>query len=60
VHGTCDITIGFFPNLVGSVVGTIEIVTNAAESPHDVQVSGVGCAIPSLSRARSGQPICGQ
>jgi Right handed beta helix region len=59
VHGTCDISISFFPNIVGAVVGTIEIATNAAGSPHEVQVSGVGCAIPSVARFRAGTPLCG-
>ena len=59
VHGTCDISISFFPYIVGAVVGTIEIATNAAGSPHEVQVSGVGCAIPSVARFRAGTPLCG-
>jgi hypothetical protein len=58
-RATCDITIGFFPSTVGAQVGVVEISTNAAGSPHDVQVSGVGCAIPSISRSRAGKPLCG-
>ncbi len=59
VRGTCEINVGFFPSIVGPQSGVIEISTNAAGSPHDVQVSGVGCAIPSISRSRAGQPVCG-
>jgi hypothetical protein len=59
VHGTCEISVGFFPNVVGSAAGTIEIRTNAAGSPHNVQASGIGCAIPTVARFRAGIPLCG-
>ena len=59
-RATCDITVGFFPSTIGAQSGIVEIATNAAGSPHDVQVSGVGCAIPSVSRSRAGTPLCGQ
>jgi YVTN family beta-propeller protein len=60
VASTCMLNVSFFPRMIGASLGSVEIRTNAFGSPHDVQVSGVGCALPSRARARSGQPLCGR
>ncbi|MEP7069258.1 MAG: choice-of-anchor D domain-containing protein, partial [Usitatibacter sp.] len=59
VGATCTLNVSFFPRMLGGSVGGIEIRTNAFGSPHGVQLSGVGCTIPSFARARSAQPLCG-
>ena len=59
VASTCTLNVSFFPRMTGGRAGGVEIRTNALGSPHEVQVSGVGCAFPSLARARSGGLLCG-
>ncbi len=59
VGATCSLNVSFFPRVTGGRGGAVHIFTNAFGSPHEVQLSGVGCAMPSLARARSGQPLCG-
>jgi hypothetical protein len=59
VGASCSIDVSFYPRRTGAQLGTLEIRTNAAGSPHGVQLSGTGCAVPSLARARSGQLLCG-
>ncbi len=59
VGSSCTVNVSFFPRMTGGATGGVEIRTNATGSPHQVQASGVGCALPSLARARAGSPLCG-
>jgi hypothetical protein len=59
VGASCAVDVAFLPRRTGAQVGTLEIRTNAAGSPHAVQLSGTGCAFPSLGRTRSGMLLCG-
>ncbi|HEY4998336.1 MAG TPA: hypothetical protein VII36_04295, partial [Usitatibacter sp.] len=59
VAGACTLDVSFLPRIVGPASGILSILTDAFGSPHQVQLSGVGCAFPSIVRARSGQPVCG-
>jgi YVTN family beta-propeller protein len=59
VAASCSIDVSFYPRHTGAQLGTLELRTNAAGSPHAVQLSGTGCALPSVGRARSGQLLCG-
>jgi hypothetical protein len=58
-HSTCDMDIVFMPNRPGTATGEIEIRSNAAGNPHRIGLSGVGCFVPSPSRARFGLLLCG-
>lgn len=59
VGGTCPLIVSFYPRMTGGTSGGVEIRTNVTGSPHQVQLSGVGCAIPSVARARFGGLVCG-
>jgi len=59
VGSTCTLNVSFFPRMTGGTAGAVEIRTDATGSPHQVQLSGVGCALPSFARARSGGLLCG-
>jgi hypothetical protein len=59
VGASCTINVSFYPRMTGSRLGGVTIRTNAAGSPHGVQLSGVGCALPSFVRARFGGLACG-
>ena len=56
---SCTLRITFFPTIAGGRNGVMEITSNAANSPHDVFLSGTGCFVPTPSRARFGVLICG-
>jgi hypothetical protein len=59
IAASCTIHVSFYPRMTGARPGDILIRTNAAGSPHAVQLSGVGCGLPTLARARSGSLVCG-
>jgi hypothetical protein len=59
VGAVCAIDVSFFPRRVGLQEATFELASNAAGGPHAVQLSGIGCAFPTITRARVGQPVCG-
>jgi len=59
VGSSCTLNVSFFPRMTGGTAGAVEIRTDATGSPHQVQLSGVGCALPSFARARSGGLLCG-
>ena len=58
VGASCALEVAFYPRTVGAQAGVLEILSNAAGSPHRVELSGVGCAPPNIRRARLGQPLC--
>lgn len=41
----CSLTVTFTPEIAGTRVGAITVVSNAAGSPHSLTVSGVGVSI---------------
>ena len=57
--GSCTVHVTFLPSIPGGRSGTVEITSNAAGSPHDVNLSGTGCFVPTPSRARFGVLLCG-
>ncbi len=59
VGASCSVQITFFPHILGVHAATLDIFTNAANSPHQVDLSGTGCAIPSPTRARVRPVLCG-
>ena len=59
VGASCTLNVSFYPRMTGARAGGLVIRTNAAGSPHGVQFSGVGCALPSVVRARFGGLACG-
>ncbi|HUQ28544.1 MAG TPA: choice-of-anchor D domain-containing protein, partial [Usitatibacter sp.] len=58
-RASCAVTITYVPGLPGAQQGAVEIRSNAVDSPHRIDVSGVGCLIPSPGRARLAMPLCG-
>lgn len=57
--GTCPVTVYFMPRGVGRLTGTLFVNSNAEGSPLRIELSGVGCSFPSVSRARLGGALCG-
>ena len=58
VDQTCHVQVRFFPRMVGTRGGILEVVSNAAGTPHTVELSGTGCAIPSIARSRVRPLLC--
>jgi hypothetical protein len=56
---SCTVHVTFLPGLPGAQAASLEIVSNAAGSPHHVGLSGTGCFLPTPARARFGGLICG-
>jgi hypothetical protein len=56
---SCTVDVTFMPGTTGRQLGAVEIRSNAAGSPHRIDLSGVGCLVPSPSRARLGLLLCG-
>ncbi len=50
--------VSFLPTVLGARSGVLVIASNAEGAPHRVELSGTGCAVPSLRRARLGLPLC--
>jgi hypothetical protein len=59
VGASCTVQVTFLPTTPGARSGALEIRSNAEGSPHSVEFSGVGCTIPSMTRARLGAMRCG-
>ena len=59
VLGTCTVTVYFVPHTVGRQVGSLVVLSNAERSPLRIDLSGIGCAIPSVSMSRFGALLCG-
>jgi YVTN family beta-propeller protein len=59
VGATCTVQVTFSPTTPGVRSGALEIRSNAEGSPHTVEFSGVGCTMPSMTRARLGTMRCG-
>ncbi|HUP29939.1 MAG TPA: choice-of-anchor D domain-containing protein [Usitatibacter sp.] len=56
---SCVVDVRFFARMLGARGGLLEIRSNAAGSPHFVDLSGTGCAIPNVGRSRIPQLLCG-
>jgi hypothetical protein len=54
----CTLQVRFLPTVLGARAGSLDIASNAEGAPHHVDLSGTGCAVPSLRRARLGLPLC--
>jgi hypothetical protein len=50
--GQCNLGIAFTPHAIGARSGTVSIRTNAAGSPHSIQLGGSGCRYFSPAAAR--------
>ena len=59
VGTSCSVQITFFPHLLGVHAATLAIFSNAANSPHHIDLSGAGCAIPTPTRSRVRPVLCG-
>jgi hypothetical protein len=59
VGATCAVQITFFPHILGVHAATVDIFSNATNSPHHVDLSGTGCAIPTPVHARVRPVLCG-
>jgi hypothetical protein len=55
---TCTLQVTFLPTTLGTRNGSLDIASNAEGAPRHVDLSGTGCAVPSLRRARLGLPLC--
>jgi hypothetical protein len=55
---SCTVNVRFFPRMRGQQGGALEIRSNAEGSPHRVQLSGVGCSVPSVARSRARLDPC--
>jgi hypothetical protein len=58
-NATCLIAVTFVPLGMGVKAGELQIVTNAIESPHRVQLSGTGCRWFSQTSSRFFLTTCG-
>ena len=56
---SCTVQLDFIPRTTGVHAAPLDIFSNAAGSPHPVDLSGTGCAIPTASRARVRRLLCG-
>ena len=56
---SCALQVDFIPRSTGAHATTLNIFSNAAGSPHLIDLSGTGCAIPTASRARVRPLLCG-
>jgi len=59
VGAACTVHVQLLAAVVGSKGGTLTVVSNAAGSPHHVDLSGTACSIPSISRTRTHPLLCG-
>lgn len=53
-NNSCDIVIGFAPTAEGSHSATLTITDNAADSPHGVELKGIGTVSPSVVKISPG------
>ena len=56
---SCGVDVRFFARMLDKRGGLLEIHSNAAGSPHYVDLSGTGCSIPNVGRSRIPQLLCG-
>ena len=57
---SCAVQVMFFPHTLGVHAATVDIFSNAANSPHHVDLSGSACAIPLPTRSRVQPVLCGR
>jgi hypothetical protein len=57
---SCAVQVMFFPHTVGVHAASVDIFSNAANSPHHVDLSGSACAIPVPTRSRVQPVLCGR
>jgi hypothetical protein len=50
---SCSISVSFVPNAAGLITGSVTITSDATGSPHTVNLSGTGVAVPLVSLNRS-------
>jgi hypothetical protein len=58
VGQTCDIDVTFFATLTGPRTGFLRVDSNAAGSPHRVELSAVGCRAPQAAFGRTRSILC--
>lgn len=56
----CTLDVVFYPRLAGLRSQTLQVPSNAGNSPARVDLSGTGCSLPNAARARIGQLVCSQ
>jgi hypothetical protein len=56
---SCTVRVTFVAGIPGARTGVMQVTSNAPGSPHQVQLSGTGCFVPSLTHARLGLLLCG-
>lgn len=54
----CQMDVRFYPRALGLRAGLLDVLSNAGNGPHRVEVSGVGCSLPSVARNRLPQLSC--
>jgi parallel beta-helix repeat protein len=59
VGQACVVSVTLLPFVPGGLAGALTVVSNAAGSPHRVDLSGMVCSIPSVSRNRVQTLLCG-
>jgi len=59
VGAECGVQIVFRPRRTGVHATTLDIFSNAANSPHRVDLSGTGCSLPLPTRSRIRPVLCG-
>lgn len=57
--GRCRLDVTFQPLLPGARRGVLRVSSNAPGAPLEIELSGRGCILFSLSRAHLGAPECG-
>jgi hypothetical protein len=55
----CTLDVRFYPRLLGERGGALTVLSNASGSPHVVDLSGRGCALPNMGRNRVVPLLCG-
>lgn len=54
----CQMDVAFFPRVVGLRGGFLGVLSNAGNGPHRVELSGVGCGLPTIAGNRLPQLSC--
>ena len=60
VGTSCGVQVTFLPRIVGVHAATLDIFSNAANSPRHVDLSGAACAFPTPGRSRVLGFSCGR
>jgi hypothetical protein len=58
-NASCTVRVTFNPSASGGRGAQLQVLSNAAGSPHSVTLTGTGCFLPTPSRARFGALLCG-